>query len=52
MNAETVAGIVRTQGGNFRLLNRVLSQMKTDCKELMVLIEWTKLLSKQRAKAW
>ena len=32
MNSETVAVIVRTTGGNFRLFNRVLTQMERIAK--------------------
>jgi DNA transposition AAA+ family ATPase len=32
MNSETVAAIVRTTGGNFRLLNQVLTQMERIAK--------------------
>jgi hypothetical protein len=51
MNGETVAAIVRTTGGNFRLLNRVLTQMERIAK-INGLDRVDRLLSKRLAKAW
>jgi hypothetical protein len=51
LDAETVAAIIRITGGNFRLLNRLLTQIER-ILEINALQQVTKPLSKPPARAW